>query len=164
MGNVLYRMSYSSIIRESQDLGAGLFDRDYNTLCKSDSTPMHIGSLPGYLRGIEKSVPLDEGKPRRLRHPQPPLLRRQPFARHRHRHAGVLQGELVGFSANTAHHVDIGAATPGLVIDIPDVYAEGMLFNGTKTSTARDGSSSRRTRSSSGPRGRARSSGSRRSA
>ena len=44
MGNVLYRMSYSSIIRESQDLGAGLFDRDYNTLCESDSTPMHIGS------------------------------------------------------------------------------------------------------------------------
>ncbi len=39
MGNVLYRLSYSSIIRESQDLGAGLFDRDYNTLCESDSTP-----------------------------------------------------------------------------------------------------------------------------
>eukprot|EP01031_Cornospumella_fuschlensis_P049369 gene49369-60434_t len=46
MGNVLYRMSYSSIIRESQDLGAGLFDLDYNTLCESDSTPMHIGSIP----------------------------------------------------------------------------------------------------------------------
>ncbi len=42
MGNVLYRMSYSSIIRESQDLGAGLFDVDFNTLCESDSTPMHI--------------------------------------------------------------------------------------------------------------------------
>ena len=42
-------------------------------------------------------------------------------------------GELVGFSsANTAHHVDIGAATPGLVIDIPDVFAEGMLLNGLK--------------------------------
>ena len=63
MGNVLYRMSYSSIIRESQDLGAGLFDRDYNTLCESNSTPMHIGSLPGYLRGIEKTVPLDAWKP-----------------------------------------------------------------------------------------------------
>ena len=63
MGNVLYRMSYSSIIRESQDLGAGLFDRDYNTLCESDFTPMHIGSLPGYLRGIEKTVPLDAWKP-----------------------------------------------------------------------------------------------------
>ena len=26
MGHVLYRMSFSSIIRESQDLGAGLFE------------------------------------------------------------------------------------------------------------------------------------------
>ena len=34
MGHVLYRMSPSSIIRESQDLGAGLFfDTDFNTLC-----------------------------------------------------------------------------------------------------------------------------------
>ena len=36
MGNVLYRMSYSSIIRESQDLGAGLFDTQFQTLCKSE--------------------------------------------------------------------------------------------------------------------------------
>ena len=43
MGHVLYRMSYSSIIRESEDLGAGLFDANCNTLCESDSTPMHIG-------------------------------------------------------------------------------------------------------------------------
>ncbi len=49
MGNVLYRMSYSSIIRESQDLGAGLFDRAFNTLAESDSTPMHIGSSSGWL-------------------------------------------------------------------------------------------------------------------
>ena len=47
MGHVLYRMSYSSIIRESQDLGAGLFDRDYNTLCESDSTPMDVPLHPG---------------------------------------------------------------------------------------------------------------------
>ena len=56
MGHVLYRMSYSSIIRESEDLGAGLFDRRFNTLCESDSTPMHIGSIPAYLRGIEKTL------------------------------------------------------------------------------------------------------------
>ena len=132
MGNVLYRMSYSSIIRESQDLGAGLFDRDYNTLCESDSTPMHIGSLPGYLRGIEKSVPLDAWKPGDW------VIHNHPYfgASHSPDIAIVMpvffEGELVGFSANTAHHVDIGAATPGLVIDIPDMYAEGMLLNGLK--------------------------------
>ena len=114
MGNVLYRMSYSSIIRESQDLGAGLFDRDFNTLCESDSTPMHIGSLPGYLRGIEKTVPLDGWQPGDC------VIHNHPYygASHSPDIAIVmpvfLEGELVGFSANTAHHVDIGAATPGL--------------------------------------------------
>ena len=56
MGHMLYRMSYSTIIRESEDLGAGLFDRNFNTLCESDSTPMHIGSIPAYLRGIDKTL------------------------------------------------------------------------------------------------------------
>lgn len=36
MAHVLYRMSFSSIIRESEDLGAGLFDINFNTLCESE--------------------------------------------------------------------------------------------------------------------------------
>ena len=132
MGNVLHRMSYSSIIRESQDLGAGLFDAQFNTLCESDSTPMHIGSLPGYLRGIEKTIPLSEWKPGDC------VIHNHPYfgASHSPDIAVVMpvffESELVGFSANTAHHVDIGAATPGLIMDVPDMFAEGMLFNATK--------------------------------
>lgn len=132
MGNVLYRMSYSSIIRESQDLGAGLFDTEFNTLCESDSTPMHIGSLPGYLRGIAQTVKNEDWKPGDC------VIHNHPYkgASHSPDIAIVMpvfsKGELVGFSANTAHHVDIGAATPGLIIDVPDVWAEGMLLDGVK--------------------------------
>ena len=132
MGHILYRMSFSSIIRESQDLGAGLFDRDYNTLCESESTPLHIGSLPGYLEGVEKSLQGGEW------HEDDVVIHNHPYygASHSPDIAVVMpvfwEGELVGFSANTAHHVDIGAATPGLIIDIPDVFAEGMLFAGIK--------------------------------
>ena len=131
MGHVLYRMSYSSIIRESEDLGAGLFDRDFNTLCESDSTPMHIGSLPAYLRGIDKTLH-DPWQPGDI------VIHNHPYygASHSPDIAAVApvfyEGELVGYSANTAHHVDIGAATPGLIIDVPDVFAEGMLFKGVK--------------------------------
>ena len=131
MGHVLYRMSYSSIIRESQDLGAGLFDADFNTLCESDSTPMHIGSLPGYLRGIQETLHGDW-------RPGDVVIHNHPYygASHSPDIAIVapvfFDGELIGFSANTAHHVDIGAATPGLIIDVPDVYGEGMLFKGLK--------------------------------
>src|ERR1700741_762279 len=52
MAGVLFRMSYSSIIRESEDLGAGIFDAEGRELCESDTTPMHIGSLPWYIRGF----------------------------------------------------------------------------------------------------------------
>lgn len=132
MGHVLYRMSFSSIIRESQDLGAGLFDIDFNTLCESESTPMHIGSIPGYLRGIAET--LEDGE----WYEGDVVVHNHPYfgASHTPDLAIVVpifhQNRLIGFAGNTAHHVDIGAATPGLIIDVPDVYAEGMLFAGTK--------------------------------
>ena len=132
MGHILYRMSFSSIIRESQDLGAGLFDTEFNTLCESESTPLHIGSLPGYLEGIRGTL---QGG---AWHEGDVVIHNHPY--HGSSHSPDIaivipafhNGELVAYSANTAHHLDIGAATPGLIIDIPDVYAEGMLFAGTK--------------------------------
>jgi N-methylhydantoinase B len=132
MGHILYRMSFSTIIRESQDLGAGLFDVDFNTLCESESTPLHIGSLPGYLAGIRDT--LQDG----AWYDGDVVIHNHPYygSSHSPDIAVVVpvfhDGILVGFAANTAHHVDIGAATPGLIIDIPDVFAEGMLFAGTK--------------------------------
>jgi N-methylhydantoinase B len=123
MGHVLYRMSFSSIIRESQDLGAGLFDTEFNTLCESESTPLHIGSLPGYLAGIRDTLQDGEW------HEGDLVIHNHPY--HGSSHSPDIavvvpvfhQGTLIGYSANTAHHVDIGAATPGLIIDIPDVFA-----------------------------------------
>lgn len=132
MGHVLYRMSFSSIIRESQDLGAGLFDMNFNTLCESESTPMHIGSIPGYLRGIDET--LEDGE----WYEGDVVVHNHPYFGSSHTPdlaivvPVFLKGRLVGFAGNTAHHVDIGAATPGLIIDVPDVFAEGMLFAGTK--------------------------------
>jgi N-methylhydantoinase B len=132
MAHVLYRMSYSSIIRESEDLGAGLFDAAFNTMCESDSTPMHIGSIPAYLRGIQATM-RGEWKPGDM------VIHNHPYygASHSPDIAVVapvfVDGELVGFSANTAHHVDLGAAVPGgVIVDVPDVFAEGMLFTGLK--------------------------------
>ena len=132
MGHVLYRMSFSSIIRESQDIGAGLFDLDFNTMTESEGSPLHIGSIPGYLRGVAKCLQggsWNEGDVVIHNHPyfgashSPDLCIVVPI---------FWRGNLVAYAANTAHHVDIGAATPGLIIDVPDVFAEGMLFAGIK--------------------------------
>lgn len=131
MAQVLYRMSYSSIIRESEDLGGGLFDAAGRELCESESSPMHIGSLPFYIRGFMRTL---DGQV----HEGDIILHNHPYhgASHTPDMCVALpifhEGRLLGFAAATAHLIDIGAAAPGLNVDLIDLYAEGLLVNGIK--------------------------------
>src|SRR5260221_4869503 len=53
MGYKLMRMSYSSIIRESEYFGAAIIDAKGRQLCESvQSTPLQSGPIPGYVRGL----------------------------------------------------------------------------------------------------------------
>lgn len=138
MAYKLIRSSYSSIIRESEDMGAGIFTPDCRELCESDSTPMHVGSLIGYLdgmyqtfdeRGVDRNEVINEGDVFIHNHPH--------YGASHSPDIGVAvpvfhNGEHVAWAANTAHHLDIGSATPGLAIDLEDMYAEGTLFRATK--------------------------------
>ncbi|GLY15103.1 methylhydantoinase [Kineosporia sp. NBRC 101677] len=135
MAQVLYRMSYSTLIRESEDLGAGLFDVVGREFCESDSTPMHIGSLPGYIRGINRKL---EGTYR----PGDVILHNDPY--HGAAHSpdyGVLipifhEGRHVAFAAATGHLSDVGGASPGLSVDAIDVFAEGKILDAVRLERA----------------------------
>jgi N-methylhydantoinase B/oxoprolinase/acetone carboxylase alpha subunit len=128
MAGVLFRMSYSSIIRESEDLGAGLFDAVGRELCESDSTPMHIGSLPWYIRGFLDRLEgdIDDGDVIVHNHPylgashSPDVAVAVPIFH---------DGEMLGFAAVTAHVLDVGGSFPGINADAFDVYAEAKLYN-----------------------------------
>jgi N-methylhydantoinase B len=53
IGYKLMRMSYSSIIRESEDFGAALTDELGRGLAESaQSTPLQSGPIPGYVKGV----------------------------------------------------------------------------------------------------------------
>ncbi|NCV19633.1 MAG: hydantoinase B/oxoprolinase family protein, partial [Rhodobacterales bacterium] len=53
MGQKLMRMSYSSIIRESEDFGTALTDQTGRQLCECTmSTPLQSGPIPGYVMGV----------------------------------------------------------------------------------------------------------------
>ena len=128
MAGVLFRMSYSSIIRESEDLGAGIFDAEGRELCESDSTPMHIGSLPWYIRGFLDRLKgeIDEGDVIFHNHPYrgashtPDIAIAVPI---------FWEDELLGFAAVTAHVLDVGGSFPGINADAFDVYAESKIYN-----------------------------------
>src|SRR3977135_391794 len=66
MGYKLMRMSYASMIRECEDFGAAVVDAAGRGLAESaQSTPLQSGPIPGYIRGILKTLqaPGDTGRP-----------------------------------------------------------------------------------------------------
>ncbi|MFD1910862.1 hydantoinase B/oxoprolinase family protein [Halodurantibacterium flavum] len=137
MGHKLMRMAYSSIIRESEDFGAALTDETGRQLCEcAFSTPLQSGPIPGYIRNIlevleSRGETLQEGDV---------IMHNDPYggASHGPDVAFVVpvfvQDRLMGFSATTAHHLDIGAQTPGScgIVEAVDCYAEGLQFKAVK--------------------------------
>jgi N-methylhydantoinase B len=133
MGHKLARMSYSSIIRESEDFGAALLDIEGRQLCESvQSTPLQLGPIPGYMRGIMR---LFEERGDAF-YPGDVIIHNSPYHGASHQPdvgfcVPVFVGEtLVGFSFTTAHHLDVGALTPGScgIVNATDAYAEGLQF------------------------------------
>ena len=108
-----------------------MFDAQGRELCESDSTPMHIGSLPWYIRGFLDRLEgeIEEGDVIIHNHPylgashSPDIAVAVPIFH---------EGELLGFAAVTAHVLDVGGSYPGINADAFDVYAEAKLYNGLR--------------------------------
>jgi N-methylhydantoinase B len=137
MGHKLARMSYSSIIRESEDFGCALVDINGQQLCESShSTPLQSGPIPGYVNGIRQIM----AERNDTFNPGDVIMHNSPY--HGASHGPDVgfcipvfyQNELIGFSVTTAHHLDIGASTPGScgIVDAVDAYAEGLQFKAIK--------------------------------
>ncbi len=137
MGHKLMRMSYSSIIRESEDFGDALIDPEGNQLAETpQSTPLQSGPIPGYVRGVKRLFE-ERGK---TFNPGDVIIHNSAYhgASHGPDVAFLVpvfyRDALVGFSVTTAHHLDIGALSPGScgIVDAMDAYAEGLQFKALK--------------------------------
>lgn len=135
MGHKLTRMSYSSIIRESEDFGCALLDQQGRQIAETDSTPLQMGPIPAYVEGMielfdERGWTFEEGDV---------ILHNDPYygASHAPDFAIVVpvfyQDTLTAFSVTTAHHLDIGADKPGTcIIDTVDSYSESIRLDALK--------------------------------
>lgn len=135
MGHKLTRMSYSSIIRESEDFGCALLDEQARQLCETDSTPLQMGPIPAYVEGV---IELFDDRNETFE-PGDVILHNDPY--HGASHApdfGIIipifhDGTLTGFSVTTAHHLDVGADKPGTcIIETIDAYSESVRLKALK--------------------------------
>jgi N-methylhydantoinase B/oxoprolinase/acetone carboxylase alpha subunit len=126
MGAVLRRSASSPNIKERADCSAALFTPDGELLAQAEHIPVHLGSMPA-------SVAAAIATGRRI-----DLMLNDPFAGGTHLNDLTMvapvfvDGVLVGWVANRAHHADVGGTAPGsMPPDALTVDEEGLRLQPT---------------------------------
>src|SRR3954471_10898332 len=138
MGVKLIRSAYSTILREARDGSAALLDGKGNVIAQAELIPMQLGSL-GYTFG-----PCAEAFPVRDLVEGDFYVTNHPYEGGQHLQDIFIfspiffEGEVIGFGASVAHHLDIGGGSPGLNAGATDVYQEGVIIPPSKYNLERD--------------------------
>jgi N-methylhydantoinase B/oxoprolinase/acetone carboxylase alpha subunit len=126
MGAVLRRAAFSPNIKERADCSAALFTPSGELLVQAEHIPVHLGSMPASVGAAIEAFGdgLDPGDQ---------VVLNDPFAGGTHLNditlvaPCVVDGELVGWAANRAHHADVGGSAPGSIpADATEIYQEGL--------------------------------------
>jgi N-methylhydantoinase B len=129
---VLCRAAYSPVIYEMYDFACALFDRQVRILGQGRGMPLFLGTLGPSVTAIVEAVGGEDS----LR-PGDVLFSTYGYdiGSHQQDAAVVLpgfhDGELIGYAAVKAHHLDIGAKTP-YCTDTTDIFQEGAIFPGVR--------------------------------
>ena len=128
MGAILRRTSYSPNIREREDCSCVLADTTGQIIAQAEHIPGHLGMLTVGIPYLLKHFPpntLHEGDVFMFNTPEGgshlPDIRIVVPIYH--------DGELVGLSANLAHHADVGGMVPGsMPSKSTEIWQEGLIL------------------------------------
>jgi N-methylhydantoinase B/oxoprolinase/acetone carboxylase alpha subunit len=127
MGAVLRRSAYSPNIKERADCSAALFTPEGELLVQAEHIPVHLGSMPASVAAAIAAFGTGGLSPGEQ------VALNDPFAGGTHLNDLTLvapcwvDGRMVGWAANRAHHADVGGAAPGSIPpEATEVYQEGL--------------------------------------
>jgi N-methylhydantoinase B len=138
MGVKLVRSAYSTIVREASDASAAILDRDGQAIAQAELMAQQLGSLAATFGPCAELYPVDtlaEGDF---------YINNDPYHGGQHLPDVFIfspifhQGELLGFAATVAHHIDIGGGAPGLNMSARELYQEGLIIPPSRYSFDRD--------------------------
>jgi N-methylhydantoinase B len=128
MGIALQRSAYSSNIKTRGDFSCMFFDGGLQAVAQAFTQPIHLGGLfhlvPTVIRkyGAQRLAPGDG------------LLVNHPFLGGVHLNDVTLispifeNGEIFGYLASLAHHVDVGGGAPASIGAFREIYQEGIII------------------------------------
>lgn len=129
--NVLMRVAFGPIVRESGDLSAGIFNADGDMLAQAvTGTPGHVNTMAASVRAILEHIPAGTLVPGDA------LMTNDPWLGAGHVFDFVvvtpafLNGTIVGYLASTSHVVDVGGL--GWSAEGRSVFEEGVVIPVTR--------------------------------
>lgn len=128
MGATLKRTGYSPNIKERKDLSCALFNPKAEMIAQAEHIPVHLGAM---ISSVEMTIQTFS----KDLHPGDAIILNDPYMGGTHLPDITLispifyKDEIVGFSANRAHHADVGGITPGsLPGSSTEIYQEGIII------------------------------------
>ena len=112
MGGVLRRTAYSPNIKERADCSAAVFVADGEMLAQAEHIPVHLGSMPASVAAVLEvfGPDVDPGVQFAVNDPYSGGTHLNDLTLVRPVH---IDGTLIGWVANRAHHADVGGEAPG---------------------------------------------------
>ncbi len=132
MGIALRNSAYSPNIRERMDYSAAIFDDEARLLAQAEHIPVHLGSLPwGLVKSIEycdrEGIELEDSSM---------IVVNNPYIAGTHLNDVTVirpiyrSNSLVAYTANKAHHADVGGKVPGSIsVDAKTLFEEGVVVD-----------------------------------
>src|SRR6187397_2933313 len=128
MALALRRSAYSTNIKTRSDFSCAFFDAELRAVAQGFTQPVHLGSM---VKQVPRAI-LDYG-PENLE-PGDVIITNEPFPSGVHLNDISLispvhvDGELIGYVANLAHHVDVGGGAPASIGAFQEVFQEGVII------------------------------------
>ena len=124
----LKRSAYSTNIKTRSDFSCAFFDAELRAVAQGFTQPVHLGSMVEQTpRAVRDYGPENLG-------PGDVIITNDPFPSGVHLNDVSLispvwhEGELLGYVANLAHHVDVGGGAPASVGAFREVFQEGVII------------------------------------
>ncbi|MCB8883718.1 hydantoinase B/oxoprolinase family protein [Acidisoma cellulosilytica] len=128
MGLNLIRSAFSTVVREARDCSAAILDIKGQVIAQGDVIPMQTAAMSRSFAACMAQLDLSKVTP------DSAILLNDPYSGGQHLNDIILfqpiflDAKLLGWTGNTAHHLDIGGGTAGINPAAVELVQEGLII------------------------------------